>query len=451
MNTNKLLIKNARVVDEGSIRLADVYVEGQRISEVAEVISPKPGVRVIHADHQYLIPGVIDEHVHFREPGLTHKGDFYSESMAAAAGGITSFLDMPNTVPQTTTLSELDKKIKLARNSSVINFGFYLGATTKNIGEIRATAEHRTKVAGIKVFMASSTGDMLVENTEKLTEIFEESPLLIATHCEDEQSIKQKEEKFKKQYGNEIPVSFHSEIRSADACHMSSSRAISLAHKTKARLHILHLSTGKETSLFTNNVKLEDKNITSEVCVHHLSLDDSDYQSKGNLMKWNPAIKTEEDRTKLWEALRQGYIDCISTDHAPHTFQEKNTADYFKCPSGGPMVQHSLVAVLHQMEDHGVDLPMVVEKMCHNPARIFNMKDRGFIKEGYYADMALVSIGNPWTIDKNNILYKCGWSVFERNTFKAKVTHTFVNGQLVYQVNRQIKPTAKGMPIVFDR
>jgi dihydroorotase len=442
------LIKNARIVNEGSIFEGDVLIENEFITEIAESISPKSSnCKIIDAEGNYLIPGAIDDQVHFREPGLTHKGDIASESAAAVAGGITSFIEQPNTIPNAVTQEILEGKYKIAAESSYANYSFMMGGTNDNLEEILKT--NPRNVAGIKLFLGSSTGNMLVDDQETLEKIFSSTKMLIAVHCEDEETIKKNLERYKIQFGEDIPVECHHLIRSAEACYLSSSKAIELAKKTGARLHVFHLSTAKEMELFTNKIPLEEKQITAEVCVHHLWFSDADYKTKGNLIKWNPAVKTAEDRTALWEALLDDRIDVIATDHAPHTLEEKKQS-YLKAPSGGPLVQHALVAMFEANHQGKISVEKIVEKMCHNPAKIFKIEKRGFIKEGFYADLAIVNPSLPWNVKRENILAKCGWSPFEGYNFKSRITHTFVNGALVYQ-NFKVKDIRVGKRLLFDR
>ncbi|THF48511.1 dihydroorotase [Flavobacterium supellecticarium] len=445
---SKILIKNAKIVNEGVIFEGDVLVEDKYIKEVAASISPKSSdCVIIDAEGNYLIPGAIDDQVHFREPGLTHKGNIASESRAAVAGGITSFIEQPNTVPNAVTQELLEQKYQIAAETSYANYSFMMGGTNDNLEEILKT--NPKNVAGIKLFLGSSTGNMLVDNEETLEKIFSSTPMLIAVHCEDEGTIKANLEKYKEEYGDNIPVKFHHLIRSEEACYISSSKAIELAKKTGARLHIFHVSTAKETELFTNKIPLEDKKITAEVCVHHLWFTDADYEKKGNLIKWNPAVKTAKDRDELWKALLDDRIDVIATDHAPHTLEEKQNP-YTSAPSGGPLVQHAVVAMFEAYHQGKISLEKIVEKMAHNPAKIFKIEKRGFIREGYFADLVLVNAGQPWTVKKENILYKCGWSPFEGANFKSRITHTLVNGQLVY-VNSKVKDIRCGERLLFDR
>jgi dihydroorotase len=445
---NRILIKNAKIVNEGTIFEGDLYIEGKLIKEIAESISAKsPDVKIIDAEGNFLIPGAIDDQVHFREPGLTHKGDIESESRAAVAGGITSFIEQPNTVPNAVTQELLEQKYQRASEVSYANYSFMLGGTNDNLEEILKT--NPKNVAGIKLFLGSSTGNMLVDDEKVLEKIFSSTDMLIAVHCEDEATIKQNLEKFKAEYGDDIPVKFHPEIRSAEACYISSSRAVELAKKTGARLHVFHLSTAKEMDLFTNKIPLEEKKITAEVCIHHLWFTDADYETKGSLIKWNPAVKSAADRDALWKALLDDRIDVIATDHAPHTLEEKKNP-YTSSPSGGPLVQHAVVAMFEAYHQKKISVEKIVEKMAHNPAKIFKIEKRGFIREGYYADLAIVNPGLPWNVKKENILYKCGWSPFEGVNFKSRITHTFVNGELVYN-NFKVKDLRAGERLLFER
>jgi dihydroorotase len=443
-----VLIKNAKIVNEGIIFEGDVLIENDYIVEVAESISAKSqDVQVFDAEDKYLLPGVIDDQVHFREPGLTHKGTIASESRAAIAGGITSFIEMPNTNPQTTTAAALDEKFEIAANTSHANYSFMFGGTNDNLEEIIKL--DNTKVAALKLFLGSSTGNMLVDDEKTLEKIFSSTDLLIAVHCEDESTIKANLETYTNKFGDDIPMSYHPIIRSEAACYISSSRAIELAKKTGARLHVFHLSTGKETALFTNKIPLEEKKITAEVCVHHLWFSDEDYETKGSKIKWNPAVKTEKDRTELWEALLDDRIDVIATDHAPHTIDEKEQT-YTKAPSGGPLVQHALVSMLEAHHNGKITIEKIVEKMCHNPAKLFQIEKRGYIKAGYFADLVLVDLNHPWTVGKDNIFCHCGWSPFEGNTFKSRISHTFVNGELVYK-NFKFYAVKAAKQLTFNR
>ncbi|NQX86770.1 MAG: dihydroorotase [Flavobacteriaceae bacterium] len=431
MNQKIKLIKNGRIVNEGQIFKGDILIEGEIIKEIAPSISPKsPNVHVFDAENNFIIPGAIDDQVHFREPGLTHKANIETESRAAVAGGITTFIEMPNTNPQTTTVEKLEEKFEIASKSSYANYSFMFGGTNDNLDEILKLDPK--KVAGLKLFLGSSTGNMLVDNPEVLEKIFSSTDLVISVHCEDEGTIRKNTQDYIAKYGDAIPVKYHPIIRSEEACYLSSSKAIELAKKTGARLHVFHLSTGKETDLFTNKIPLKDKKITAEVCVHHLWFTDEDYDKKGTFIKWNPAVKTAADRSKLWEALLDDRIDVIATDHAPHTLEEKQNS-YTKAPSGGPLVQHALPALLEAYHNEKITIEKIVEKMCHNPAILFDVEKRGYIKEGYYADLVIVNPNHPWTVKKENLMYKCGWSPFEGTTFKSRISHTFVNGALVYK------------------
>lgn len=445
---NTVLIKNAKIVNEGKIVEGDVLIENEFIVEIAESISPKSAnCKIIDAEGNYLIPGAIDDQVHFREPGLTHKGTIETESRAAVAGGITSFIEQPNTVPNAVTQELLEEKYQIAAQTSYANYSFMMGGTNDNLEEVLKT--NPRNVAGIKLFLGSSTGNMLVDNQETLEKIFSSTKMLIAVHCEDETTIKNNLEKYKAEYGEDIPVTAHHLIRSEEACYLSSSKAIELAKKTGARLHVFHLSTAKEMELFTNKIPLEEKQITAEVCIHHLWFTDEDYKTKGNFIKWNPAVKTENDRKALWEALLDDRIDVIATDHAPHTLEEKQQS-YLKAPSGGPLVQHAVVAMFETFHQGKISVEKIVEKMCHNPAKIFKIEKRGFIKEGFYADLVIVNAGLPWNVKKENILAKCGWSPFEGYNFKSRISHTFVNGELVYQ-NFKVKDKKVGKRLLFER
>jgi dihydroorotase len=445
---NRYLIKNAKIVNEGVIFEGDVLVENDLIVEVSENISLKSSdCMIIDAEGNYLLPGVIDDQVHFREPGLTHKGDIESESRAAVAGGITSYIEQPNTVPNAVTQEILEEKYKIAAEKSFANYSFMMGATNDNLEEVLKT--NPKNVAGIKIFLGSSTGNMLVDNEAVLEKIFSCTSMLIAVHCEDEMTIKNNLEKYKEEFGEDVPVTAHHLIRSEEACYISSSKAVALAKKTGARLHVFHLSTAKEMELFSNKIPLEDKKITAEVCVHHLWFTNDDYATKGNLIKWNPAVKTANDRKVLWEALNDGRIDVIATDHAPHTLDEKKQK-YLQAPSGGPLVQHALVAMFEAHHQGKISVEKIVEKMCHNPAKIFKIEKRGFIKEGYFADLVIINAGLPWSVKKENILSKCGWSPFEGFTFKSRITHTFVNGKLVYS-GFKVKDIRAGKRMLFDR
>jgi len=442
------LIKNATLVNEGAKFVRDVLIEGELIKEIAEQIEDfAQNTTIIDARGKILIPGVIDDQVHFREPGLTHKANIATESRAAVAGGITSFIEMPNTVPQATTQELLEDKFKIAAKDSYANYSFMMGGTNDNLEELLKTDPKN--VAAIKLFLGSSTGNMLVDDEDVLEKIFSSTNLLIAVHCEDETTIKNNLDKQKSIYGDDIPIELHPVIRSAEACYKSSSKAIELAKKTGARLHVFHLSTDIETELFTNKIPLEEKQITAEVCVHHLWFDDRDYKEKGTFIKWNPAVKSKKDKDGLWKALLDDRIDVIATDHAPHTLDEKKQA-YTKAPSGGPLVQHGLLAMMETVRQGKISLEKVIEKMCHNPARLFKIEKRGFIKKGYFADLVLIDQENAREVNKENILYKCGWSPFEGTTFHSAVTHTFVNGHLMYNKG-EFNDHIKGKRLQFNR
>lgn len=448
MKLKKTLIKNANIVNEGKTFSGDILIEGEFIKEIDASISAKSAdVTIIDAEGKYVLPGAIDDQVHFREPGLTHKADIATESKAALAGGITSFIEMPNTNPQTTTVEKLEEKFEIASKTSSANYSFMFGGTNDNLDEILKVDE--TAVAGLKLFLGSSTGNMLVDDPKVLEKIFKSTNMVISVHCEDEATIRENLKKHVETYGDDIPIEKHPIIRSEAACYLSSSTAIELAKKTGARLHVFHLSTGKETNLFTNKIPLKDKKITSEVCIHHLWFSDEDYKTKGTHIKWNPAVKTATDRTQLWEALLDDRIDVIATDHAPHTIEEKKNV-YTKAPSGGPLVQHALPAMLEMYHKGKISIEKIVEKMCHNPAILFDVERRGYVKEGYYADLVLVDLNSPWTVKKDNILYKCGWSPFEGATFKSRITHTILNGSLVYN-NFKFSEVKAAKRLTFNR
>lgn len=425
------LIKNALIINENQKFIGNVLVKNQRIDQVSQdPINHVPkSTMIIDAKGKWLLPGVIDDQVHFRDPGLTHKGDLYTESRAAVAGGITSFMEMPNTNPQTISIKELKNKFNLAAEKSLANHSFYIGATNDNLAELKKVSRKLT--CGIKIFMGSSTGNMLVNNPDSLNDIFSITDLPIAVHCEDETTIQTNLARYKEEYGEDIPIEFHPHIRSREACLKSSSFAVELAKQHGTRLHIIHLSTADELALFSNSEHHTDKRITSEVCIHHLWFDDHDYHEKGTHIKWNPAIKSADDRMALIQAVKDGRIDVIATDHAPHTQEEKDNV-YTQAPSGGPMVQHALIAMLELVHQEIFTLEEVVLKMCHTPADLFSVKERGYIREGYYADLVLVDPGDAWTINKSNLYYKCGWSPLEGVTMNSRVTHTFVNGHLAY-------------------
>ena len=443
----RILLKNAKIVNDNKIFPADILLEDDVILKIEDQISSDSAAKVMDLEGKYVIPGAIDDQVHFREPGLTHKGTIATESRAAVAGGITTFMEQPNTNPQTTTIKALEDKFEMARNSAFANYSFLFGGTNDNLEEIKKL--DKNACSGIKLFLGSSTGNMLVDNEEVIEKIFRNTEMVISAHCEDESTIKANFAKYKAQYGDDIPVKYHPLIRSAEACYLSSSRAIALAKKTGARFHVFHLSTGKETELFRNDIPLEDKKITAEVCIHHLWFSEEDYDTKGTLIKWNPAVKTAADRDQLWEALLDDRIDVIATDHAPHTLEEKNNV-YTSAPSGGPLVQHALPAMLEKYHGGKISLEKIVEKMCHNPAKLFQIKKRGFIREGFYADLVVLDLNDSWTVTKENIAYKCGWSPFEGNSFKSRITHTFVNGHLAYE-NGNFSEERKAMRLTFNR
>jgi dihydroorotase len=447
--TKSILIKNATIVNENTTFKGDVLIENEIIKKVGPSIQVpnEDALEIIEAHGSYLIPGFIDDQVHFREPGLTHKANIATESRAAIAGGITTFIEMPNTVPQATTQALLEDKFEIAAKDSYANYSFMFGGTNDNLEELLKTDPK--KVAGIKLFLGSSTGNMLVDNEAVLEKIFSSTKMIISVHCEDEATIKKNTAVFIEKYGEDIPIKCHPMIRSEEACYLSSSKAIELAKKTGARLHIFHVSTAKETELFRNDIPLEEKQITAEVCIHHLWFSDEDYEKKGTHIKWNPAVKSPKDRQGLWDALLDDRIDVLATDHAPHTLEEK-TNTYLNAPSGGPLVQHAIVAILEKVKEGVISIEKAVEKMSHNPAKLFQIEKRGFIKEGFYADLVLINPNQPQTVSKDNILYKCGWSPFEGTRFSSSVTHTFVNGYLMYN-NGVFNDTVKGKRITFNR
>ena len=446
--SHQFIIKQARIVNEGRQFTGDVYVRGKVIEKVleGENLPAEKGWEVVAAGGLFLLPGVIDDHVHFREPGLEYKADIFSESRAAVAGGVTSFMEMPNTNPPALTQELLEEKYSLAAEKSFANYSFYMGASNDNLNEVLKTDPSR--VCGVKVFMGSSTGNMLINDEKVLEAVFSQVPMLIATHCEDEEMIQNNNTEFFKAQRLKATVSVHPKIRSAEACYLSSAKAVALARRYNTRLHILHLSTAGEMKLFDNDIPLKEKKITAEVCVHHLWFSDKDYPAKGNFIKWNPAVKTETDRLALFDALLNGRLDVVATDHAPHTLEEKQRP-YFKAPSGGPMVQHSLTAMLEFVRQKKITIEKVVEKMCHNPAILFGIQNRGFIRPGYAADLVLTDMNKPWEVSKSNILYKCGWSPFEGVRFHSQVQMTFVNGLKVY--NRgEIDESIRGERLLFS-
>ncbi|HEY0245542.1 MAG TPA: dihydroorotase [Mucilaginibacter sp.] len=440
-----ILIKSATIVNENKQFVADILINNGFIERIDTTIDTHAD-EVINAEGLHLFPGCIDDQVHFRQPGLTHKGDIYSESRAAVAGGITSFMEMPNTVPNTLTQELLEEKYQLAAHNSLANYSFYMGASNDNLDEVLRTDV--TNVCGIKVFMGSSTGNMLVDNPATLENLFIQSPMLIATHCEDEATIKSNLNHFKQLLGDNIPVRLHPKIRTEEACYLSSSMAVELAKKHNTRLHILHISTEKETHLFDNTIPLKDKRITAEACVHHLWFTDKDYETKGNLIKWNPAIKTANDRDGILKAVLEGRIDVIATDHAPHTMEEKEQP-YLQAPSGGPLVQHALPAMLELYHQGKISLEQIAEKMAHNVATCFQIEKRGYIREGYWADLALVNLNKPWKVSKDNLLYKCKWSPFEGITFRSAITHTIVSGNVAW--NGSLIEGKPGKRLTFTR
>ena len=444
----RTIIKNAKIINEQKIFESDILIEGSFITKISESISPNfPNTKIIDAEGNFIIPGLIDDQVHFREPGLTHKGDIFSESRAAVAGGITSYFEMPNTKPNTTTIDQLKNKFDLAKDNSIANFSFMFGGTNSNLDEI---LKNNTKeIPAIKLFLGSSTGNMLVDDLDSLENIFSNVEIPIAVHCEDEKTVKENLKMHIDNFGDDIPINYHPKIRSEEACFISSSMAVNLAKKTGARLHVFHLSTAKELELFSNQIPLSQKKITSEVCIHHLTFSDEDYDKFGSRIKWNPAIKTSNDREKLWEALNNDLIDVVATDHAPHTIYEKQNP-YTSCPSGGPLVQHSLVSMLDGYHNEKITLENIVQKMCHNPAILFDIYKRGFVREGFYADLVIFDIKNPWKVSKDNLMYKCNWSPFENKSFRSRVLYTLVNGNIVFS-NGKIIESAMGMKINFDR
>ena len=443
----KTLIKNAILVNENKISQKDLLIKGEYIYKIDDYIEEINVEKIIDAKGLHLIPGWIDDQVHFREPGLVHKGNISSESKAAVAGGITSYIEMPNTIPQTITGKALDEKIDIASKNSFANYSFLFGGTNNNIDDIKNF--DKKKAAGLKLFLGSSTGNMLVDDLDVLREIFLATDLPIAVHCEDEDIIRENIKLYKKTYGKEIPIEKHPMIRSEKACYLSSKKAIALARETGARLHVFHLSTAIETKLFDNNIPLEEKKITSEVCVHHLWFSEKDYQDKGNFIKWNPSIKKDTDQSALWEALNDDRIDILATDHAPHLESEKKL-DYLNCPSGGPMVQHALPAMLTAHKKGKISLEKIVEKACHNPAKLFKIKKRGFLREGYFADLVLIDLEKKNKVLKDSLFYLCGWSPFEGTTFESSVVKTFINGKIVYDFG-QIVSKPSGKRLEFDR
>lgn len=444
---NKLLIKNATIINEGKRSSKDVYIEGKFIKKIDKSIGLTHSVKTIDAEGFLLIPGMIDDQVHFREPGLTHKGDINSESMAAIAGGVTSYIEMPNTLPNTTTKEELNKKINIASSNSFANFSFMFGGTNDNLDEIKKI--DLTEVAGIKLFLGSSTGKMLIDNQTSIKKIFNTTKLPISVHCEDELTIKKNTEYYKNLYGEDIPINLHPIIRNEYACFESSKYAVELAMETGARLNVFHISTAKELQLFDNQLDVKNKKITAEVCAHHLWFTDDDYDKLGSKIKWNPAIKSLKDKNELWQAIKDDRIDIIASDHAPHTIEEKNNK-YLDCPSGGPMVQHTILSLFHKCKDHGVSIEKIIEKIAHNPATIFEIEKRGFIREGYYADIVLIDTQTPTYVSKESLLYKCAWSPFEGQNFDLSINKTIINGQIAYDEGK-VNPNPNGMKLTFNR
>ncbi|MEQ6168411.1 MULTISPECIES: dihydroorotase [unclassified Ekhidna] len=441
------LIKEVSIVNEGEVKVADLLIKDDRIEKLGGSLLVESRVKEIDGSNLHLFPGVIDDQVHFREPGLTHKGNIFTESRAAVAGGVTSFMEMPNVNPQTITQELLEAKYQIGAKNALANYSFYMGSTNENLDEVLKTDP--SSVCGIKIFMGSSTGNMLVDDPDTLEKIFCNAPILIATHCEDEATIRANTEKYVAQYGDDIPFKYHPVIRSEEACYLSSSKAIELAKKCNTRLHILHISTGKETNLFTNEIPLKEKRITSEACIHHLWFTDQDYDEKGSFIKWNPAVKTAEDRDQIWKALLDDRIDVIATDHAPHTLEEKQNP-YTKAPSGGPLIQHTLNAMIDFYHEGKISLERIAEKMSHAVAECFEVKERGYIREGYKADLVLVDLNKPWTVNRDNIRAKCGWSPFEGHTFKSTIEKTFVSGHLAYS-DGKLDESQMGQRLSFDR
>lgn len=442
----RILIKNARLVNEGQVTQSDVLLENELIKRIGTELTDDHA-EIIDAKGSYLIPGIIDDQVHFREPGLTHKGTIATESRAGLAGGVTSYIEQPNTIPQTVSIVALEEKMAIANSSSFSNYSFNFGGTNDNLEELKRL--DKNACAGVKLFLGSSTGNMLVDDQEVLENIFKSTEMVISAHCEDEQIIKDNMAIYKERFGDRIPMSSHPLIRSAEACYVSSSKAVALAKKTNARLHVFHVSTARETELFRNDIPLREKRITAEVCTHHLWFSDEDYDKKGSHIKWNPAVKTSADREALWGALIDDRIDVLATDHAPHTLEEKDNV-YTAAPSGGPLVQHSLMALLEKQKAGKISITQLIQKMCHNPAILFNIEKRGFVREGYFADLVLVNPEAPWVVSKENIAYKCGWSPFEGSEFTSKVTHCFVNGHLAYE-NGNFSTVRNAKRLSFDR
>lgn len=443
---SSILILNANIVNESKVFQGDVLIKGERIEKIGNNLQSEKADKIIDAKGKYLLPGVIDDQVHFREPGLTHKGNIFTESRAAVAGGVTSFMEMPNTVPPTFTHALLEDKYQIASKNSLANYSFYMGTSHDNLDEILRT--DATQVCGLKIFMGSSTGNLLVDDPKVLENIFSKVPFLIAAHCEHEPTVRKNTEEFRAKYGEDLPMEYHALIRSEEACYLSSSFAVNLAKRHGTRFHVLHISTAKETLLFDDKTPLEKKKVTAEACVHHLWFNSEDYKRLGTKIKWNPAIKTPLDQKAIMIAVLSDYIDVIATDHAPHTIEEKDNT-YFKAPSGGPLIQHSLTAMLEFYHRGEISLERIVQKMCHNPAILFRIRERGFVREGYFADLTLVDLDNPWEVKKENLLSKCGWSPFEGNVFKSKVSHTIVSGHLAYE-NGALHENQTGKRLLFN-
>jgi dihydroorotase len=441
------ILKNGQLINEGKSFQGDLLIRNGIIERIDKQIDNTINAKEIDAEGKLILPGCIDDQVHFREPGLTHKANIATESRAAVAGGITSFMEMPNTFPSAVTIEKLEEKYTIASQSSLANYSFYLGTTNSNIEEIKRV--NSEIICGVKIFMGSSTGDMLVDDSKALEDIFRYAPSIITTHCEDDPMIKENFQKFIKEYGEELPAKFHPLIRSEEACYKSSSYAVSLAKKYNSRLHILHISTAKELELFRNDIPLEEKRITAEACVHHLWFTDKDYETKGNFIKWNPAVKTEKDRDGIWAGVLDNRIDVIATDHAPHTLEEKNQL-YAKAPSGGPLVQHALLAMLEKSNEGIIPIERVVEKMAHSPAELYRIRNRGFLREGYFADVVMVNPNQPHQVNKSNLLYKCCWSPFEGTTFSNSIERTFINGKIAFE-NESIIECGVGSRLSFGK
>ena len=442
-----ILIKNAKIINENSQKISDVLIKGERIEKISEDISVDFKCKIIEAEGLHLFPGLIDDQVHFREPGLTHKAEIYTESMAAVAGGVTSYMEMPNTIPNATNIKELEKKYLVGNKKSFANYSFYIGATNNNLDEVLKI--DKNKVRGIKIFMGSSTGNMLVDHDEALKNIFKNAETIITTHCEDENTIKNNTILAIEKYGNNIPISEHPIIRSREACYKSSSKAISLAKEYGSKLHVLHISSAEELNLFNNSLDLKNKKITSEACLHHMWFDERDYQTLGSLIKWNPAVKTKNDKNAIIDGLNNNYIDVIATDHAPHTIEEKSKS-YLDCPSGGPLIQYSLPLLLEMYHNNSINLETIVTKTSHNPSILFNIKERGFIRENYFADIVLVDLNNPYKVSDQKLFSKCNWSPLKNETFKSKVIHTIVSGNHIYKESK-INGSPESMRLEFER